>query len=118
MNVLGAALVVSRDFPYPILGQGSTFIFLIFIKMCQTKSVRIFSYMCLISIISCVNQIHVLTICMLGNFVCFLSSADFFSNLTFSNNFQEYNVPSKYETVWIHTRLVSGFKLFAKVISR
>ena len=51
---------------------------------------------------------------MLGNFfMLLLSSADFFQNDFFKKNLLT-DTPSEFQTVWIQ----SGFKLFAKVISR
>ena len=49
-----------------------------------------------------------LTLCRLGNFFCFLSSADFFQNQLFETLFQE--LPSECQTVWIQIRpdILSG----------
>ena len=40
--------------------------------------------------------------CMLGNFACFLLSADFFSKLLFQNILSR--IPSECQTVWIQIR--------------
>ena len=46
--------------------------------------------------------------CMLGNFACFLSSADFFQNHFFRKTLS--GIPSECQTVWIQTRpdILSG----------
>ena len=49
----------------------------------------------------------ILTLCKLGNFPCFLLSADFFSK--FSKNISGL-IPSEFQTVWIQVRpdMLSG----------